>query len=85
MKTKIEKGQITYVGFDEKNNDCWLIETRGNWTYVNYQENEFTQLIVGYVVKQKDGTYQCFQFAARNIKCLNTMEEGIEYIKSLKK
>lgn len=85
MKEELKNGQVTYIGFDKKNNNKWLVETRGSWTYVNFQENEFTQVIFGYVVRQENGTYKAFQSGDRNMKFFNNVNDGIEYIKSLKK
>ncbi len=84
MKEAIKNGQVTYIGFDKKNNNKWLVETRGSWTYVDFQENEFTQVIFGYVVRQENGTYKAFQSGDRNVKFFNDVNDGIEYIKSLK-
>ena len=48
MNATIQNGQVTYVGFNPNDNNKWFIETRGSYTYVNYQEDEFTQVIFGY-------------------------------------
>lgn len=91
MIAKKQYGLITYVGFDTDNNGKFIVETKGNWTYVNYQEDEFTQVIFGYVVKQDNGKYKAFQlgtfetnFNDRNVKYFDFVEDGVEYIKSLK-
>lgn len=52
MNATIQNGQVTYVGFNPNDNNKWLIETRGSYTYVNYQKDEFTQVIFGYVIKE---------------------------------
>ena len=75
---------IEFVGFNTKDNGNFIIETKGDWTYVNYQKDEFTQVIVGYVVKQNDGRYKAFQLDERNVKYFESVSDGIEYIKSLK-
>ena len=91
MIAKKQDGLITYVGFDTDNNGKFVVETKGNWTYVNYQENEFTRVIFGYVVKQDDEKYKSFQlgtfetnFKDRNVKYFDFVEDGVKYIKSLK-
>ena len=84
MVAKRQEGLITYTGFDTDNNGKFVVETKGSWTYVNYQENEFTQVIFGYVVKQNDGRYKAYQFGDRNVKYFNLVDDGVEYIKSLK-
>ena len=57
MKATIQSNGVTYTGFDTEDNGKFIVETKGEWTYINYQENEFTQVIFGYVVKQDDGKY----------------------------
>lgn len=91
MIAKRQEGLITYIGFDTDNNGKFIVETRGNWTYVNYQEDEFTQVIFGYVVKQDNGKYRTFQlgtfesnFKDRNVRYFDSLDDGVEYIKSLK-
>lgn len=84
MKAEIQSNGVTYTGFDTEDNGKFIVSTHGNWTYVNYQENEFTRVIFGYVVKQDNGKYKAFQFADRNIKYFDTVDDGVEYIKSLK-
>ena len=79
-----QDGLVTYIGFDTENNGTFIVKTKEAWTYVNYQENEFTQVIFGYVVKQNDGRYKAFQFGDRNIKYFDSVDDGVEYIKSLK-
>ena len=92
MKAEIQSNGVTYVGFDIENNGKFIVETKGEWTYVNFQENEFTQIIFGYVVRQNDGRYKAFQlgtmetnFNDRNVKYFDSVVDGVEYIKSLKK
>ena len=84
MIAKKQDGLVAYVGFNTEDNGKFLVETKGNWTYINYQEDEFTKFIFGYVVKQNDGKYKAFQFGDRNIKYFNSLDDGVEYIKSLK-
>ena len=52
MVTKIQDGLVTYIGFHANKNKKFIVETKGNWTYINYQKDEFTRIICGYVVKQ---------------------------------
>ena len=92
MKATIQSNGVTYTGFDTEDNGKFIVETKGEWTYINYQENEFTQVIFGYVVKQDDGKYKAFQlgmfetnFKDRNVKYFDSVTDGVEYIKSLKK
>ena len=85
MLAKKQDGLVTYVGFDTENNGKFIVETKGTWTYVNYQEDGFTQVIFGYVVKQDDGRYKAYQFGDRNVKYFNSIDDGVQYIKSLKK
>ena len=84
MVAKKQDGLVTYVGFDIENNKKFIIETQGSWTYVKYQENEFAQVIFGYVVKQDNGKYKAYQFGDRNVKYFDTVDDGVKYIKSLK-
>ena len=91
MKTEIQSNGVTYIGFDADDNGKFIVTTNGDWTYVNYQEDEFTQVIFGYVVKQSDGKYKAFQlgtmetnFKDRNVKYFDLVADGVEYIKSLK-
>lgn len=91
MVAEKKNGIIIYRGFDETNNGKFIVETKGNWTYVNFQENEFAQVVFGYVVKQDDGKYKAFQlgnfesnFTDRNVRYFGSVEDGIKYIKSLK-
>ena len=84
MVAKKQDGLVSYVGFDTENNGKFIIETKGSWTYVNYQEDGFTQVIFGYVVKQNDGRYKAFQFGDRNVKYFDLIDDGVGYIKSVK-
>lgn len=84
MIAKKQDGLVSYVGFDTENNGKFIVETKGDWTYVNYQEDGFTQVIFGYVVKQNDGMYKAFQFGDRNVRYFNCANDGVHYIKSLK-
>ncbi len=74
---------VFYEGYDSKDNNDFNIKTIDNWTYINYQEDEFTQKIIGYVVRQENGKYMAFQFGDLNNKYFDVLEDGIEYIKSL--
>lgn len=91
MKAKIQSNGVTYTGFDTEDNGKFIVTTKSDWTYVNYQENEFTQVVFGYVVKQNDGRYKAYQlgtmetnFKDRNVKYFDSVADGVEYIKSLK-
>lgn len=91
MKAKIQINGVTYTGFDTEDNGKFIVTTKGDWTYVNYQENEFTQVVFGYVVKQNDGRYKAYQlgtmetnFKDRNVKYFDLVADEVEYIKSLK-
>lgn len=86
MNTKIQNGQVEYVGFNPSDNDKWIVETRGTYTYVNYQKDEFTQVIFGYVIEQKNGKYKAFHgLDDKNAKYFETVEDGIKYVKSFAK
>ena len=47
MVTKIQDGLVTYIGFHANKNKKFIVETKGNWTYINYQKDEFTRIICG--------------------------------------
>lgn len=86
MIAEKKDGAISFIGYDTENNGKFIVEKgslNSDWTYVNYQKDGFTQVIFGYVVKQEDGKYKAFQFGDRNVKYFDTVNEGIEYIKSL--
>lgn len=86
MNTIIQNGQVTYIGFNPNDNNKWIIETRGNYTYVNYQKDEFTQVIFGYVIKQNNGKYIASHgLDKKSEKYFDTVDEGIEYVKSFNK
>ena len=84
MKAEIQSNGVTYVGFNTEDNGKFIVTSNGDWTYVNYQKDEFTQIIFGYVVKHNDGRYKAFQFGDRNVKYFDLIDDGVEYIKSLK-
>lgn len=91
IEKKKQYGLITYIGFDTDNNGKFVVNTKGDWTYVNFQEDGFTQVIFGYVVHQDSGKYKAFQlgtfesnFKDRNVRYFDLLEDGVEYIKSLK-
>lgn len=73
---------VEWVGFNPADNESWVIETKGDWTYVNWQNNEFTQSIEGYVVRQKDGTYNAHNLVKTYDKYFDSKEEAIEFVKS---
>lgn len=93
MIAEKKDGAISFIGYDTENNGKFIVEKgslNSDWTYVNYQKDGFTQVIFGYVVKQEDGKYKAFQigtmetdFKDRNVKYFDTVDEGVEYIKSL--
>lgn len=86
MNAKIQNGQVEYVGFNPSDNDKWIVETRGTYTYVNYQKDEFTQVIFGYVIEQKNGKYKAFHgLDDKNAKYFEMVEDGIKYVKSFAK
>lgn len=35
MVTKIQDGLVTYIGFHANKNKKFIVETKGNWTYIN--------------------------------------------------
>ena len=92
MIAEKKDGAISFIGYDTENNGKFIVEKgslNSDWTYVNYQKDGFTQVIFGYVVKQEDGKYKAFQlgtmatnFKDRNVKYFDTVDEGVEYMKS---
>ena len=80
MVAQITQNGITYTGFDPQNNGKWIIETRSNWTYVNYQRDEFTKVIVGYVVEE-NGKYKAFDCGKTYTKYFDDLNSGIEFSK----
>ncbi|MCR0531730.1 hypothetical protein MKC55_20500 [[Clostridium] innocuum] len=90
MVTKIQDGLVTYIGFDTNENRKFIVETKGNWTYINYQKDEFTRIICGYVVRQQDGRYRTHRlgtfdtnFKDRNVKYFDSLNDGIAYMKQV--
>lgn len=91
MEPKIQYGPVTYTGYDHKNNGKFIVERgKGTYTYVSYQNDEFTKTICGYVVKQNDDTYKAFQlgtfetdFKDRNVKFFDSLEDGVHYMKKV--
>ena len=87
MEPKIQYGPVTYTGYDHKNNGKFIVERgKGTYTYVSYQNDEFTKTICGYVVKQNDDTYKAFQlgtfetdFKDRNVKFFDSLEDVKAY------
>ena len=78
--------------FEQANGYAFQSELIGVLKGLGFQENEFTQVIFGYVVKQDDGKYKAFQlgnfetnFKDRNVKYFDSVVDGVEYIKSLKR
>lgn len=53
---KYTDGQVTYTGFDKNDNGICFIETRGDWTYITYQKNEWSTVIFGYIVANVRGS-----------------------------
>lgn len=85
MNATIQSGQVTYIGFDPNNNNKWIIETRGDYTYVTFQEDEFSQVIFGYVIKQNNGKYKArYGLDEKSSKYFETVDDGIKYVKSFK-
>lgn len=90
MVTKIQDGLVTYIGFDTNENRKFIVETKGDWTYINYQKDEFTRIICGYVVKQDNGRYRTHRlgtfdtnFKDRNIGYFDSLKDGIAYMKQV--
>lgn len=46
---------VTYTGFDPDDNGKIIINTKGDWTYIDYQKNEWGQVIFGYIVANTHG------------------------------
>ena len=90
MVTKIQDGLVTYIGFHANKNKKFIVETKGNWTYINYQKDEFTRIICGYVVKHDDGRYRTHRlgtfdtnFKDRNVGYFDSLKDGIAYMKQV--
>ena len=81
MKATVRSGAITYVGFDPSNNGSWVVEDKGDWTYVIYQEHEFCRTISGYVVKQPDGKYRAFNLAETYSEFFDDKHDAIAFVK----
>ena len=81
MVTKIQDGLVTYIGFHANKNKKFIVETKGNWTYINYQKDEFTRIICGYVVKQDDGRYRTHRLGTFDT---NFKDRNVGYFDSLK-
>lgn len=85
MRATLWHGQVTYTGFNPIDNGKWLIETKDNYTYVNFQDDEFSQTIFGYVIRQNDGKYKAFRgLDEKTTKYFDTVDDGIVYVKSFK-
>ena len=82
MRSKIRNGAVTYIGFDPSNNNSWIIDEKGDWTYVNYQPDEFTQVISGYVVKQPDGKYRAFNCMETYNELFDNKQKAIEFVQN---
>lgn len=82
MRSKIDCGAVTYIGFDPKDNNSWIIEEKGDWTYVCYQTDGFTRAITGYVVEQTDGRYNAFNCMRTYDKFFDSKQEAIEFVQS---
>lgn len=66
-------------------NEGWNGKDYMDYTYVNYQKDEFTQVIFGYVIKQSNGKYKAFHGLDENdAKYFDTVDDGIKYVKSFK-
>lgn len=54
---------VEYIGFDKEDDGKFIVKLSklNGWSYVNYQLDEQTQVIVGYIIPQSDGSYlaQC--------------------------
>jgi len=81
MRATVHHGAVTYTGFDPSHNDSWIVEERGGWTYVIYQEDEFARIISGYVVRQPDGRYRAFDCMETYNKVFDDKENAIEFVK----
>ena len=46
---------VTWTGFDPVDNGKCIINTKGDWTYINYQNDEWGRSIFGYVVGNEHG------------------------------
>ena len=81
MRATVQHGAVTYVGFDPSHNGSWVVEEKGDWTYVIYQRDAFTRIISGYVVRQPDGQYRAFNCMETYNKAFDDKENAIEFVK----
>ena len=81
MRATVQQGAVTYTGFDPSHNDSWVVEEKGDWTYVIYQRDAFTRIISGYVVRQPDGQYRAFNCMETYNKAFDDKENAIEFVK----
>lgn len=81
MEARINCGAITYVGFDPSDNNSWIIDEKGDWTYVIYQKDAFTRIISGYVVRQPNGKYRAFNCMETYNKLFDDKQNAIEFVK----
>ena len=80
MRSEMNYGAVTYRGFDPKDNGSWVIEEKGEWTYVCYQRDAFTKVISGYVVKQERGEYRAFDCMETYNKLFNDKQDAIRFV-----
>lgn len=72
---------VEWIGYDPADNKSWVVETKGDWTYVCWQENEYGQSIEGYVVKTDKG-YHTYNLCKTYDKYFADKDEAIEFVKS---
>ena len=80
MVAQVIQNGVTYTGFDPQDNGKWIIKTKGNWTYVNYQRDEFTQVIAGYVVQENE-KYEAYNFGRTYTEYFDDLDSAIEFSK----
>lgn len=80
MRSEVNCGAVIYRGYDPKDNGSWIIEEKGEWTYVCYQRNEFTKVISGYVVKQTGGEYRAFNCMETYNKLFSDKRDAIRFV-----
>ena len=76
--------------FTQTNDNEVIIEGSKDDYYLNYQKDEFTRIICGYVVKQDDGRYRTHRlgtfdtnFKDRNVGYFDSLKDGIAYMKQV--
>lgn len=80
MRSEVNCGAVTYIGFDPKDNNSWIIEEKNDWTYVCYQIGGFTRAISGYVVKQTDGKYRAFNCMETYNELFSDKQDAIKFV-----